>query len=162
MGNDSTTPYAAPQSDVQTDQEKFLEILPASNWKRFFNLIIDYIGMYLVLIIIATVAAVIWGEAILLSMQNISRLQDILLTYVCYFLYYLFFESIFGKTLGKLITGTVVVNELGTKPTFKQFFARSLCRLIPFEPFSFFGSKGYGWHDSIPNTYVIDIRKQKA
>ena len=102
---------------------------------------------------------IIFGQDIVQRMENISQLQDILLSYLLYFSYYLVFESLTGRTIGKLITGTRVVSEHGGKPTFKQFLYRSLCRLIPFEPLSFFGSKGYGWHDSIPNTYVIDIRK---
>lgn len=157
MGHDST-PYEAPKSDVQTDREKFLEILPAGNWKRFFNFIIDYIAMYALVIVIAIVIAIIWGEEALQGLQNITRFEDILISYAAYFLYYLFFESIFGKTVGKLITGTTVVNENGAKPSYKQYLSRSLCRLIPFEALSFFGATGRGWHDKIPNTYVIDTR----
>lgn len=160
MGHDSTSPYAAPQSDVQTDQEKFLEVIPAGRWKRFFNFLVDYIGMYALIFIFAIIFAFSGGEATLMRLETISPLEEFAFGYLCYLGYYLFFESIFGKTLGKLITGTAVVNEHGGKPTFKQYLYRSLCRLIPFEPFSFFRSGGVGWHDSIPNTYVIDTRKQ--
>lgn len=161
MGHDSTTPYAAPQSDVQTDKEKYLEVIPAGNWKRFFNFIIDYIGMYIAIFVIAIIIAFSGGSEALRSLETISPIQEFLFGFLCYFTYYLFFESIFGRTLGKLITGTTVVNEHGGKPVFKQIIGRTLCRLIPFEPFSFFGASGYGWHDSIPKTYVIDIRNQK-
>jgi len=159
MGNDSASPYAAPQSDVQSDKEKFLEVNPAGKWKRFFNFIIDYIVMYVLIIIIAIFVGIMFGEAALLRIENITPLQEIIFGFVTYFIYYMFFEGVFGKTLGKLITGTAVVNEHGGKPTFKQYLYRSLCRLIPFEPFSFLAGDGVGWHDSIPNTYVVDIRK---
>ncbi len=161
MGHDSTTPYATPQSDVITGRGDYLEVIPAGRWKRFFNFFIDYIVMYVLIIVIAIFAGIIAGEAALLRIENIGPLEEILFGFITYFGYYIIFEGAFGKTPGKLVTGTAVVNEHGGKPTLKQFLNRSLCRLIPFEPFSFLGSNGYGWHDSIPNTYVIDIRKQK-
>lgn len=117
--------------------------------------------MYIAIFVIAIIIAFSGGSEALRSLETISPIQEFLFGFLCYFTYYLFFESIFGRTLGKLITGTTVVNEHGGKPVFKQIIGRTLCRLIPFEPFSFFGASGYGWHDSIPKTYVIDIRNQK-
>jgi uncharacterized RDD family membrane protein YckC len=61
-----------------------------------------------------------------------------------------------GANAGKLLSGTVVVNEAGGKPTIGQVFARTLCRFIPFEAFSFLGKRG--WHDSIPKTHVVLAR----
>ena len=52
--------------------------------------------------------------------------------------------------------------EDGSKPIFQDIFLRSLCRFIPFEVFSFLGSEGRGWHDSMSNTYVVDIAKFEA
>lgn len=79
---------------------------------------------------------------------------------VVYFLmrpiYYVICEAGFGKTLGKLATSTRVVNIHGEKPTFQQIFVRSLCRLIPFEPFSAFNSNKIMWHDSLSKTYLIN------
>ena len=66
------------------------------------------------------------------------------------------FESLSGRTLGKLITGTIVVNENGKKPDFGTVFKRSLCRLIPFNAISFLFNPGLGWHDSISDTYVVN------
>lgn len=42
----------------------------------------------------------------------------------------------------------------GEKPSFSVIFKRTLCRLIPFDGFSFLGSRG--WHDSISDTYVVE------
>ena len=64
--------------------------------------------------------------------------------------------------LGKFVTGTMVLMEDGSKPTFKDIFIRSLCRLIPFEAFSFLGAEGRGWHDSMSDTYVVDVKKHQA
>jgi uncharacterized RDD family membrane protein YckC len=72
--------------------------------------------------------------------------------------YYIGMESLFGKTFGKFITRTRVVNSAGGPPSFGQVVGRSLARFIPFEAFSFFGGKGHpvGWHDSLSNTRVVD------
>jgi len=35
------------------------------------------------------------------------------------------------------------------------FEGRTLCRYIPFEPFSFLGNKPIGWHDSLSKTLVV-------
>ena len=70
--------------------------------------------------------------------------------------YYMFFEGIWGRSPGKWIFGTAVVNEDGLKPSFGAIALRTICRFIPFEPFSFFGERG--WHDKISNTYVIKVR----
>jgi hypothetical protein len=67
-------------------------------------------------------------------------------------IYYLFFEIIFGSTPAKFLTQTKVVDEEGKKPKFEKIIIRTLARYIPFESFSFFGTKG--WHDSISKTQV--------
>lgn len=73
--------------------------------------------------------------------------------------YYVFFESLTGRTPGKLLTGTRVVDEQGQKPSFGQILGRSLARMLPFEPLSFFGAENRGWHDSLSKTYVVKSRK---
>ena len=67
-----------------------------------------------------------------------------------------------GRTIAKYITQTKVVMEDGTTPKASDIVLRSLCRLIPFNVFSFLGAEGRGWHDSISNTYVVDVVKFKA
>jgi uncharacterized RDD family membrane protein YckC len=78
--------------------------------------------------------------------------------FLCLPIYYILMEGIFGRTLGKLITGTVVVDGFGNKPSFGKIIGRSFARLIPFEAFSFLGSTGRGWHDSLTDTYVVKSR----
>jgi uncharacterized RDD family membrane protein YckC len=48
-------------------------------------------------------------------------------------------EASTGKTVGKYVTGTQVLTEDGEQPSVGTIFIRTLCRIIPFEPFSFFG-----------------------
>lgn len=69
--------------------------------------------------------------------------------------YYLFFEGLFGRTLGKFITGTRVVATDDRKPNFGQIFGRTLVRLVPFEVFSFMGTDPQGWHDKWSGTMVV-------
>ena len=72
-----------------------------------------------------------------------------------FFLYYPIMEYSYGKTLGKMITKSSVVDVNGSKITFLQAAGRTLCRLIPFDAFSFLGSDAIGWHDSISRTRVV-------
>jgi uncharacterized RDD family membrane protein YckC len=73
-----------------------------------------------------------------------------------YILYYTLCEKLFnGYTLGKLVTGTKAVRLDGSPLSFKDALLRSLCRMVPFEVFSGFGTP---WHDSWTNTTVIKTR----
>lgn len=69
------------------------------------------------------------------------------------FLYYFIFETLTGRTLGKLITSTKVVTADGSKPDAMAIIRRSLVRLVPFEPLS--GNKNTWWHDRWTGTLVI-------
>jgi uncharacterized RDD family membrane protein YckC len=64
-------------------------------------------------------------------------------------------EFFFQKTLGKFLTGSIVVNEWGENPDFKTVLLRTVIRVLPWEPFSFF-SDDRGWHDRWTNTFVIN------
>ncbi len=157
MGRDSS-PYTAPKSDIQTNRDKFYEIRPAGNWKRFGNYLIDYIAIYFFSMIVGVAIVLLSGETGLQRLENITPIEEIALGFIVYSSYYLLFEFYTGKTIGKFITGTRVVNEKGGNATFNQILGRSLSRLIPFEPLSFFGATGRGWHDRFSKTYVIETR----
>ncbi|MFN4027352.1 MULTISPECIES: RDD family protein [Flavobacterium] len=140
----------------------------ASNGKRFANFVIDYVarlGLTFVIGMIAAIIGVLTGnEEIVLFFQNITRIQELTIGLVVLLIYYNVFEIFFGTTVGKLMTKTVVVDEYGEKPTANAVLIRSLCRLIPFEVFSFFGTPCIGWHDSLSKTYVVnkeDLRISK-
>lgn len=83
------------------------------------------------------------------------------LGFIFYLSYYLLFEGITGRTVGKYVTGTKVVNSNGGKASFVQIIGRTFCRLIPLDMFSFLfcndKSRPIFWHDSIPDTRVIDL-----
>jgi len=57
-----------------------------------------------------------------------------------------------------MVTGTVVVDENGDKPSVGSTLLRSLIRFIPFEAFTAFSSSGQMWHDSWTKTHVVKIK----
>ncbi len=140
------------QGFVKENKTVSIEGNLASAGKRFANYIIDMIAIIVFYFAVIVFFGVMGGidEGALVGMQ--------LLIYPLMILYYAIFEASSGKTLGKLITGTKVVNMEGKNISFGQALGRSVSRFIPFEAFSFFGSQAIGWHDSLPNTRVINDR----
>ena len=73
--------------------------------------------------------------------------------------YYIPMEYFFGKTVGKFITKSKVVNRDGTRISIKTSIIRYLCRWIPFEFISLaLGNDAKAWHDVISETVVINQR----
>ncbi len=48
----------------------------------------------------------------------------------------------------------------GSTPTTKDYFMRSICRIIPFDALTFLGENG--WHDKISNTIVVNKKTFEA
>lgn len=162
-------PFAPPtqQLDAKTNFTETPEAyyFDASTGKRFANFVIDRV--------VAVIVTFLFGGALGLwavFVANDPELESLSWLYIpgvewvleiaIYLAYLMTFEAFFGVTIGKLITGTRVVkfNE-HQKPGFGTILIRNLCRLIPFEPFSFFGGTPRGWHDTISKTRVVDMRK---
>ncbi len=137
----------------------------ASKSKRLANYFIDRIILYLffaVLVFLAVIIAELLGSEsviqVLYDLENMNPLLDTLVTTIAFIILYFILESISQRTIGKLITQTKVVLENGEKPPPETIIIRSLCRVIPFEPFSFLGNIPRGWHDTLSKTYVVDIK----
>lgn len=81
-----------------------------------------------------------------------------LLSFASFVFYYFVMELVFGRTVGKIVTGTKVVRADGSRPSAGQIIGRTLSRIIPFEAFSFFSSPCVGWHDSLSGTRVVKTR----
>jgi uncharacterized RDD family membrane protein YckC len=128
----------------------------ASNGKRFLNLIIDRILLYIMVVILSAtfIALEIDIEA------NIVLNWLIILS--SSFLYYFSLESMNGKTVGKYLTKTRVVYNDGSTPTNGTIAKRALCRFIPFDALSFLSSNPIGWHDKYSDTLVIDEKTFNA
>lgn len=147
-------PYKTPKSDSEL-AEKTEAIVPAGKGRRFLNLIIDYIAQLIFAIILGFIIVILGGAEIISKLQGTSEFIFGLLILLSY---YILMESIFGRTIGKYITGTKVVDETGRKPSLGQVIGRSFSRFIPFEAFSFLGAETRGWHDSLPKTLVVICR----
>ncbi len=126
-------------------EEQFVE--PVSSSRRLLNFLIDL---------------TIWGFALMLinlfidlTEINNSRIFNYSLLSVTFLIYYFGMELVFQKTIGKFVTKTKVVNEDGKKPTLSQIVIRTICRLIPFDQFSYLVVRK-GFHDYLSNTVVVD------
>lgn len=118
--------------------------LPAPMLKRFLNYVIDRFAKYIVFFIILGIA----GATHQIILNVIAGLFFVSYHIVC--------ESVWQKTLGKVITKTKVVDMQGNKPKFWTIVLRSICRMIPFDFISFFfGGYPVGWHDSLSKTFVV-------
>ncbi|MGI0119889.1 RDD family protein [Zooshikella sp. RANM57] len=151
--------YKSPEADLSQNDIVFDESKIAGTMKRFVNMIIDLIFLIITAFPVAIVIR------LLLEVFEATHLEyiftDKVITLITFLVYFVPQEAIWGRTLGKLITQTKVVNWQGLKPNFFQVVIRTLCRFIPFEMLSF-GSKNdrpVGWHDKIPRTYVIEVEK---
>lgn len=158
MSEPTTNPYAAPKTDL-TDNPTIdgaLLLNDASQGARFLNLIIDQLARVILVSVLSAVLGFVLGLA---GAADAARVAGFLFSLFVMFAYHVVLEGTTGRTIGKLVTGTRVVNEAGGKPTFGQIVIRSLARFVPFEPFSFFGASPRGWHDRWSKTRVIKIRK---
>lgn len=110
---------------------------------------------------LAFALALFGGEDALASMEEPSFVRDYAIGIGLMLVYYIPLEGMFGVTVGKLITGTRVVDEQGRPPSWGQAIGRTFARLIPFEPFSLLFSEDKriaGWHDRLPKTLVVRTR----
>lgn len=135
------------------------EELLASHSQRFLNLLIDTLMQvllfFVVLVFIAANAEATGDKTFMTNLVNNTIAQYTITTGVALF-YYNVFEIFTAKTVGKLFTQTVVVDENGEKPSHEMILIRSLCRLIPFNALSIIGFPARTWHDSLSKTYVVN------
>jgi uncharacterized RDD family membrane protein YckC len=152
-------PYAAPQTRVD-DTDAPLEMGEvASRTRRLLNVIIDTGGYFVLSMIIGVVLAIVYPPA-LEALDHTGPAADYALGFGIMALYYIPLEALFGRTLGKWLTGTRVVDESGDQASLPKILGRTAARFIPFEVFSFLGSSGIGWHDKYSGTRVVRVRKR--
>jgi uncharacterized RDD family membrane protein YckC len=127
-------------------------LIEAPMARRFVNLAID-----LVVCQILSVGLLVGARVMGLELERpglLGFLTGLLLRIV----YLSVLEGVFGRTIGKLLTGTMVVREDGGTPSVGQIIGRTFVRFVPFEPFSFFGGAPNGWHDRWSGTRVVRVR----
>ncbi|HEY5240807.1 MAG TPA: RDD family protein [Polyangiaceae bacterium] len=150
-----TNPYEPPKSEIAAappDSNEYL--VDASSGLRLGNLLIDYVAFFIFSVAISVVLhtlAALTGNKVPAELGQMLGLVE-------WVAYYVLFEATLGRTPGKFITRTRVVNRAGGKPTFGQIVGRSFARLVPFKAFSFLGSRG-GWHDRWSHTRVVRIAR---
>lgn len=160
MSNDN--PYASPLTSGAAADSTFDmgidELVPATRGRRFANFIVDQIlGRVCVVVLFIGLSMVSDSAANWLA--NMSTGMDFLVSTSLFLSYYFVQEAFFGRTIGKLITGTVVVNATGGRPSVGQALGRTLARVIPFEPFSALGTPPAPWHDSLSKTRVVRVTR---
>lgn len=79
----------------------------------------------------------------------------LLLNLATVLVYFVFFESVFGRTPGKFLTGSVVVDSEFERPSLTRILGRTLSRFVPFEGLTFLGRDASGWHDRWSGTRVV-------
>jgi uncharacterized RDD family membrane protein YckC len=115
-------------------------------------------------------AALFLGPPILVP----DSVQDLAI-YVSIFLAVAYFpvtEGLWGRSLGKLVTGTVVVDRNGHKPGFGKAIVRTLTRLIEVNPFlaggipagliALFTQSHRRLGDILAGTYVVPTKLLQA
>ncbi|MGE0077410.1 MAG: RDD family protein [Bacteroidales bacterium] len=144
-------------------QKNYVILNTASSGKRFANYLIDMVCYWIFTFVFAFFFAIIVSivaPSLLYLFTEGNKLFNYIIAYIAGMIYYSTFEFIAGRTVAKYITGTKVVDENGNTPSYGRLLLRSVCRFIPFEPFSFLGDNAIGWHDTLSKTRVIDVSKK--
>jgi uncharacterized RDD family membrane protein YckC len=141
--------------DLLQDLDEIVVLNPATQGQRFANYIIDLIIAYafafLLLLMLELIVDMMGGNGDQILGETVV---SYLAMYIALIWYYTMLEAINkGRTIGKLITGTYAVASDGKPLTWKAAFYRSLCRIVPFEPFS--GFSDAPWHDKWTQTVVV-------
>lgn len=113
--------------------------------KRLFNWLLD--NLHIMVFLFVLVRSLPRGYV----SRDFESLDFSLLLLATSFIYYFLSELLFGQTIGKIPDNSFVQYK-GNR--LKAIFIRTICRFLPFEPFSFlFMEKG--WHDRLSNTSVV-------
>ena len=137
-------------------KKKELDSSKVTSWTRLIHFIVDLIGFFLTAMILSLIVDLFVPT----SDQTTIGLIGYLLMLVSFFLYYVFMEYKYQKTIGKFLTKTKVVMSDGRKPELNEIFIRTACRLIPLDRLSYLFTRN-GFHDRLSNTTVIKERKEK-
>jgi len=133
----------------------------ASKTQRFVNYFLDVIFIIVLSFALGFVLGLLALELHLTGARFLQFLQNpvgrFLTGFVIHLLYFLVCESLWQRTAGKFVTGTIVVTRNGDRPAFGDIAVRTLSRFCPFEPFSFLTSRSGGWHDWWSGTVVVRV-----
>ncbi len=143
---------------IQEKLNKSLKDKKGGLWRRAVNVTIDSLFIlffaYSFGILIELIIEAIDHSMLGILDKNIYIAKIYL--YLVYFFYYSTFEGFFGRTIGKMITGTKVVGVAdGGKINFGTAMLRTIIRFVPFDFISLFGSSKTCFHDEWSKTRVV-------
>jgi len=124
-----------------------LESRRVKSWVRLVHVFVDFIAIFLMYVFVLGLFFDDMNPVIAEAILPILML-------VFSFIYYIFMESKYQKTLGKMLMKTKVVMADGTTPEVSDIITRTFCRLIPFDRISFLFTKN-GFHDRLSSTMVV-------
>jgi uncharacterized RDD family membrane protein YckC len=137
----------------------------ANKGLRFGNYLIDSLTVMALTMLLTMVVVLLLdvagidSEPMMTTFDGMNRLEEHLFGLMITIPYYIIMETMTARTIGKYLTGTIVVDNEGNKPSMETLIKRSFCRAIPFNALSFLGEKSRGWHDSISETYVVNKKE---
>jgi len=154
--SDAANPYQPPTAELGGGPEPGAgAALPdAGLGARLLNFVIDTVAVLVLGSIGVAILLLAGQEAVT------SELWSNVLAFGVMILYYVIFETAFGWTLGKLVTGTRVTRIAGVRPGLLQVIARTAARFIPLEPLSLVMG-GSAWHDGLGRTRVVSVRRRR-
>ncbi len=126
------------------------------NWARFGHYIVDVLAVYAYIFLIGFTLA-----ALNVDINWEAPGIGYLFGGFAIITYYSTFEYFTQRSLGKMLTRCIVIDQYGQRPSFSTILRRSASRLVPFEVFSCLGSEGRGWHDKWSNTFVIPAKEME-
>jgi uncharacterized RDD family membrane protein YckC len=149
-----------PSELVEPGSAEALTLEPASPGERILSGLIDLGILAFMLLALAYLTTRVGGYPLrLLPTPALAALGVVGVSMVAG--YYLFFWSLSGQTMGKLLTGSRVVRIEGGALGFKRAFGRGLGILLSILPLGagFLGlwsdPERRGWHDRVASTKVI-------
>lgn len=122
---------------------------------RVFNFLVDTAIVFLISYIIIKINHNIAEQYWLHHTKFNFTFSFGYLFFVVLFGYYLICELLFARTLGKVMSFTIVVNNAGKRPNFFQIFIRSLVRLTIIDMF-FIPFLDNTLHDYLSKTNVVE------
>jgi len=127
----------------------------ASNIQRFWHWLIDTFIFILIISWLIEISRINFWRSI--GRSSTAGYVTLLLFVVSRILYYIIYEAILGATPAKFLTETRVTDHEGSRNKFSTILVRTVSRVIPFEPFSFFWNGK--WHDSLSKTFVLKEKR---
>jgi uncharacterized RDD family membrane protein YckC len=135
------------------------EMNKVSKLKRLVNFMIDSVTIGLLSFLVFYIMSYIFLKFKLSSRFGEGKLISIdVFLLIIAFMYYFISESMFGRTVGKYITSTKVVNSKGNIPSVISIFLRTIIRLIPLDSITYLFDSVV-WHDKYSLTYLVSNKE---